>query len=359
MKKWGFGIGLIILLVLGASYLFREQLIFAVMKSQMAPSEAFNEAKAPEALDYTDDSSWAALPSKKDGADFVPGDLKSPEELSDVAVFFLHPTTYLSDDGWNAPTDDPESSEFRDDLVMRAQASSFNACCEVYAPKYRQATLWSFMDETGSGDKARAFAFADIGRAFDEFLERIGDRPFIIAGHSQGGDHTNRLLKERITGTPLKERMVAAYPVGFGFREADMQKDMPDIPVCTSANQTGCYVTWNSLGANATAFPDYIGAVCVNPLSWTTDQLEVAASENRGSLAIGNETRFEAGVTGAQCQNDRLLVGEFQSDLFDDLPMNMGEDNFHILDFSLFYASIRQNAQDRVKAYLTNEQPEA
>ena len=355
MKKWVSGIAVIVLLALGVSYLFREQIIFGLMKYQMAPDAAFDEKLAPPALEYSKDDAWAALPNMKDNADFVPEQLEQRTEPSEVAVFFVHPTTYLSDDGWNAPTDDPESSKFRDDLVLRAQASAFNACCDVYAPKYRQATLWSFMDETGSGDKARAFAFADIERAFDEFLKRIGDKPFIIAGHSQGGDHTVRLLKSKITGTPLKDRLVAAYPVGFGFQDSDMKKDMADIPVCSQPTQTGCYVTWNSLGAKATAFPDYVDAVCVNPLSWTTDQKEVPANDNPGSLGVGETIRFEQGVTSAQCQNDRLLVGEFQSDMFDNLPMNMGEDNHHILDYSLFYASIRKNAQDRAKAFLTAE----
>ncbi len=356
MKKWGLRIGIIVLLLVGASYLFREQIIFGLMKYQMAPETAFDEKQAPPALDYSEDSAWAALPSIKDNADFVPEQLSARTEPSEVAVFFLHPTTYLSDDAWNAPTDDPDSSEFRDELVLRAQASAFNGCCDVYAPKYRQATLWSFMDETGSGEKARAFAFTDIERAFDQFLTRIGDKPFIIAGHSQGGDHTVRLLKARVTGTPLKNRMVAAYPVGFGFQKSDMENDMSDIPVCSQPTQTGCYVTWNSLGAKANAFPDYVGAVCVNPLSWTTDQKEVPASENPGSLGVGETTRYEEGVTSAQCQNDRLLVGEFQSDMFDNLPMNMGEDNHHILDYSLFYNSVRKNAVDRVEAYLKENQ---
>lgn len=355
MKKWGIRIGIILLLVLGASYFFRDQLTLAVMKSQMAPSEAFGTAQAPSALDYAKDSSWAALPGTKDNADFVPDELKGQTEPSDVAVFFIHPTTYLSDDGWNGPTDDPDSSEFRDDLVLRGQASAFNGCCEVYAPKYRQATLWSFMDETGSGDKARAFAFKDVERAFDEFLKRIGDRPFILAGHSQGGDHTVRLIKARITGTPLKDRMVAAYPVGFDIHASEMKKNAADISVCETAQQTGCYVTWNSMGAKAKAFPNYAGAVCVNPLSWSTDQKQVPASRNTGSLTTGETVRFEKGVTSAQCQNDRLLVGEFQSDMFDNLPMYMGEDNYHILDFALFYDSIRKNAQDRVNAFLSTK----
>lgn len=352
MLKWGSGIAVVLVLIFGAAYLFREQIFLEVMKSQMAPDGAFDEAEAPMAPDYANNEAWSALPELEDGSDFVPDQLAGQAQSSGVAVFFVHPTTYLSDAGWNAPIDDAESSRFRDDMVMQAQASVFNGCCEIYAPKYRQATLWSFLDETGSGDQARTFAFTDVERAFDEFITRIGDRPFILAGHSQGADHTARLLESRITGTDLKDRMVAAYPVGFGLDPDDMRGRVPDIPICENASQTGCYVTWNSMGANAMIFPDYIGAVCVNPLSWSTNRESVPASQNLGSLSLTDGVRYEEKVSSAQCQNDRLLVGEFQSDMFDELPYDMGEDNYHLLDFSLFYGNIRKNAQDRVAAFL-------
>ena len=161
MFKWIGGIILALALMAGGAYLFREPLTFALFEWQAKPGFAFNDADAPPALNYAEDSSWAALPEKDDQADMTPDALKDQVEKSDVAVFFIHPTTYLTGSSWNSPTDDPDSSEFRDGPVLRAQASVFNGCCDVYAPKYRQATLWSFMDTTGSGEKARAFAFAD------------------------------------------------------------------------------------------------------------------------------------------------------------------------------------------------------
>ncbi len=60
----------------------------------------------------------------------------------------------------------------------------------------------------------QAFTTTEMGN------ERNGDRPFILAGHSQGTFHAARLLGERIAGTPLAEKMVAACLVGYFRRKA-------------------------------------------------------------------------------------------------------------------------------------------
>ncbi len=351
MKKWGLRIGLALLVLLVLGFAFRGKIVTALTKSYIAPKQDFASYTPPQAPDYSTDSAWAALPKTKDGADFVPEGLNAPDITSEIAVFFIHPTTYTSKTGWNAPIGDKESRARIDDLVMPAQASAFNLCCDIYAPRYRQATLWSYWVLEGSGQKALNFAYADVERAFDSFLGRIGDRPFILAAHSQGGHHLRTLLAGRISGTKLHGRMVAAYPIGIAIDPINFSNEAPDIPVCTTAIQTGCYVTWNSRGPKAKIWTDMPGATCVNPLSWMADDTKVSADQNPGSLAIGEQTRLEPGVTSAQCLNDRLLVGTFQSDMFEGLKMSWGPDNFHVLDYGLFYTSIRQNAMDRVEAY--------
>lgn len=357
MKKWAKRIGLVVLAFLVLGFVFRGKITRALIKSQMAPEYDFASYTPPAAPDYTADEAWAALPHTTEGADFIPGGLQGAENSSDVAVFFIHPTTYYSKQGWNAPIDDEESRARIDDLVMPGQASAFSLCCDVYAPRYRQATLWSYWVIEGSGKDALDFAYADVERAFDAFLERIGPRPFILAAHSQGGHHLETLLKKRISETELQSRLVAAYPVGIAIDPIAFAGKAPDIPVCSAATQTGCYVTWNSRGPKSKIWADMPGALCVNPLSWTIDGVKTPASQNPGSLAITDPVRFDPGVTSAQCTDDRLLVGDFQTDLFEGLKMSWGRDNFHVLDYGLFYASIRQNAKTRVEAYTSGTNP--
>ncbi|PHS75595.1 MAG: hypothetical protein COB56_07710 [Robiginitomaculum sp.] len=351
MKKWGVRIGTVLLILVILGFVFKGKIGYALIKSNIAPTQSFANITPPPAPDYSTDTSWAALPQTEDKADFTPEELATNDAPHDAAVFFIHPTTYFSKLGWNAPLGGSEANTRIDDLVMPGQASVFNLCCDIYAPYYRQATLWSYWVLEKSGQDALDLAYGDVERAFDAFLMRIGSRPFVLAGHSQGGHHLETLLINRISGTELRERMIAAYPIGIAINPVTFAEKAPDIPVCTSATQAGCFVTWNSRGEKSDIWNDLHGAVCVNPLSWTTDYTEVKAKQNPGSLAVGEQTRLDTGVTSAQCLEDRLLVGEFQTDIYTGLKLSWGADNFHVLDYGLFYASIRQNAADRVQAY--------
>ena len=344
-------IALVALAMLG--FVFRKPIGEMIFAAALKPGKAFADYTPPPEPDYTDDASWVSLPGLDDPADETPEGLTDNQAGAEVAVFFVHPTTYINKASWNAPLDNKAANDFIAQGVMRAQASAFNGCCAIYAPRYRQATFYSFSDQTGSGEQALALAYSDVTRAFEEFLSRIGERPFILAAHSQGSLHLGKLLGERVSGTPLAARLVAAYPVGIGLNADEMAQAAPDIPVCETATQTQCYVSWNAMGAKAAVWDDLKGAVCVNPLSWDTGAAD--ASSNKGAIKLGEDgaaSSLVAGVTGAQCQSDRLLVGPFQSDIYDDLPMNLGRDNYHILDYSLFYADVRENAVARTDAFM-------
>jgi hypothetical protein len=294
---------------------------------------------------------------------------------SAVDVFFIHPTTYFGTANWNQPLDDARVNQLTDLFVMRGQASVFNSCCRIYAPRYRQATIYSFIDNSGSGQSALQVAYDDVERAFDYFLEHYSeDRPFVLAAHSQGSVHLRTLLEKRITGTSLRNRLVAAYPIGFGFDAEQLAQAVPDVPVCQSAEQTGCMVTWNAVGPEASVFGDPSKNVCVNPLTWSTDGAPADASLNigavsypgtfAGSLAdlkdlpqefIDAKPVLETGVADAQCIDGMLLVKEIRSTHYASRPM--GRDNYHVYDYGLFHMNLRQNVATRVARYLANPPP--
>ncbi|MEM1249898.1 MAG: DUF3089 domain-containing protein [Acidobacteriota bacterium] len=353
MKRWLAIASLLVVAVLLAGFLFRDAIGFFALRLAISPKQDFNEMPTPAAPDYADDGAWGALPALDDPTDPTPPGLESGEDTAEVDVFFLQPTTYLSPASWNQPLDDADTNDLTDSLVLRGQASAFNGCCRIFAPRYRQATFFSFLDESGNGDQALDLAFSDVEAAFDSFLERIGDRPFILAGHSQGSLHTERLLRERVSGTPLLKRLVAAYPMGYWFNEEELSRELPDVPVCGTANQTGCLVTWNSVGPRVRHFEDPAGNVCVNPLSWSTDGARVAHESNAGSLNFsGDGMQLEGAVADAQCVDGALIVQEIRSDAYAEMPPIMGRDNFHILDVHLFYRSVHENARRRTSAYL-------
>jgi hypothetical protein len=379
VKKFLVALLVVALLAGAATFLYRDRIGMILAFGRMKPSQPYAEATLPAAPDYAHPGSWAALPDRQDAADVLPSsDVHDAQANAPVDVFFVHPTTYYQPDHWNQPLDDSLANQLTDLFVLRSQASVFNSCCRVYAPRYRQATLYSFMDDSGSGKAALELAYQDVERAFDYFIEHYSQgRPFILAAHSQGSLHLRALLEKRITGTPLRERMVAAYPIGFAIDRAALARAVPDVPVCESAEQLGCLVTWNAVGPDVTLWgPDPKGNVCVNPLTWHSDDKVADRSLNLGGVAFpgtfaGSLTDLkavppdyanaspvvEAGVADAQCIDGMLRVSAIHSQYYAARPM--GRDNYHIYDYNLFALNLRKNAEGKVALYMAQHAPQA
>ncbi|MFW6027357.1 MAG: DUF3089 domain-containing protein [bacterium] len=364
-------VGLVVLLVIGAllAYAFREPL----MRWTLDPGAPYEEFTPPRAPDYADSAAWAAMPFKDDFADVTPeGKPVDPESLP-ADVFFIHPTTFLSSAGWNGPIDDPRASALVDQAVMKHQASAFNGCCRVFAPRYRQATFYYTIAYDENSWQALALAFEDVRRAFRHYLEKWNDgRPLILAGHSQGARHLLHLLETEVAGKPVQDRLVAAYVIGFGVPETKLGGSLGAIGVCDSPAETGCLIAWTTIaegGSDARYRKQMVLAahgeyrangetprVCVNPLSWNTDG---AAAETEAPLAIP----FTEGlkplpepqpvVRRAQCRDGALWINpprppEYNERVFE------GSD-YHVYDYALFYMAVRENAIRRVESFLGRE----
>ena len=85
----------------------------------------------------------------------------------------------------NAPWNVSDTDAPLNPAVLLNQASVFNACCRIYAPRYRQASLGGL-----NNDAALDLAYTDVARAFRHFAAHANHgRPIIIASHSQGTNH--------------------------------------------------------------------------------------------------------------------------------------------------------------------------
>jgi hypothetical protein len=371
MKKLLIGIAVLVVAAASALFVYRDEIGMMMAFGRLKPEHSFGDAPPPTAPDYSLAASWGALPDREDAADVVPSaEIQDRQASAEVDVFFVHPTTFFGTAGWNQALDDTSTNQLTDTFVLRGQASVFNGCCRIYAPRYRQATIYSFMDNSGSGKAALQLAYEDVERAFDYFIEHYNQgRPFILAAHSQGSVHVRTLLEKRITGTTLRERLVAAYPIGFGIDREEMAKAVPDVPVCESAEQIGCVVTWNAVGPHASPWGDPRKNICVNPLTWRADGAAAEAALNLGGVTypgtfegtladvkgvpqdfIDAKPVLETGVADAQCVDGMLLVKEIHSQNYAARPM--GRDNLHIYDYNLFHMNIRKNVEQRVAAYL-------
>jgi pimeloyl-ACP methyl ester carboxylesterase len=320
----------------------------------------FDPAATPPAPDYTEPSAWAALPELDDGADVALAELPAIDQTRAPAdVFYIHPTTWLGAQ-WNAPWDDPTVIEATERGGTLIQASAFNGCCAVHAPRYRQANGRAFTHPDETSERAYAVAYADVSAAFDVFLARNGERPFIIAAHSQGAMIGARLVAQRVAGTDLERRMVAAYLVG-----AAVSAETIGVPVCERPTQTGCVVSWNARGPefspnefefDARAEDPMAGRVCVNPITWAADEVPAAADRNAGAIFFDTDApAIKPGFADARCEGGVLLVthiGDAERDVMSRLLLYvMGPQNYHPIEFQLFYVDLRNNALARVQAF--------
>ncbi|MBO6503244.1 MAG: DUF3089 domain-containing protein [Kordiimonadaceae bacterium] len=347
------------------------------LRIAFTPGDPFT-AISSEPLDYTDDANWAALPSKDSFAKGRPAGEVSIAVVPDVDVFFVHPTTYLSRDSWNAPLDAADANLRLEKRVLKMQASAFNLAGNIYAPRYRQATFGAFFDNEGDGLQALVFAYSDVLNAFDQFIaDRNEGRPFILAGHSQGSLHLLSLLQQRLAGSDLAERMVATYIVGWPVSvEADLGA-MPGIEACQTATDTQCVVSYQTFGPDGDAegikafFESSTSLaglpragtqmLCTNPLTWTIDGAADADANIGAQARMGDDDPLGepiVGLNGAACDADGFLVLENEpGEAWQEFKMS-GE-NFHVYDYHKFFGNIRTNATARVAAWKAANSMEA
>lgn len=310
-------------------------------------------AEADSIPDYSDLRFWAAHPLKKDPSDSIPKPLRKERQDSSADVFFIHPTSLtskaLAGNVWNASFSNDTLNAKTDYTSILYQASIFNGSAKVYAPRYRQAHIYSFYSIEQSASKAALdLAYADVKKAFEYYLSNHHHgRPIIIASHSQGTYHAGRLLKEFFENKPLANKLVCAYIIGLGIPVNYFSVLEP----CRTANQTNCFVTWRTFKEGY--LPDYVRQEtektwCINPLSWTLSDSAISRKQNPGAVLYKFNKAYRH-TNGAQNHNGVLWTNKprFFLGLF------MRRKNYHAGDFNLFYYSIRKNVRERIEAYLS------
>lgn len=368
--------GLIVVGVILTSTGVAQQLMLKGLVAIKSPGGDFDPNDAVAAPDYGDSANWAALPGESDPADLIPEGIGAVDiqGRAPADVFFIHPTGYLSGASWTSPMNPVSATEENTKWMMANQASAFNGCCNVYAPRYREASIFAYFGDAERRDAVLGFAYQDVARAFDYFLDNYSHgRPFVLASHSQGSHHLKRLLAERIDATPLVHRMVAAYAIGTVMLEWPPVyfDSMESIIACRSASDTGCVIHWDTCAEGSEGIPRVEGSLCTNPLTWQVDEARAPAELNLGALPIRvpfnldlSESNAPTGAqfdkldppipgrTWAQCRNGTLFVAD-QGDWSTGRAAKEG--NYHGLDYALFYMNIRENAKLRVSTWLDRQ----
>lgn len=344
---------------------------FAEDLTEMAfvPNEAFT-AQPPVAKGaYADGAMWIARPGLSgDPSRWLPqGAGSSPDATgAKAAVFFVHPTSYMEKDGWNAALDNAVAND-RARLFTQLMASAFTGRGEIWAPRYRQATVGAFFTAKPEADKALDLAYTDVLAAFDAFMAANPEGPIVLAGHSQGSYLLRRLLRDRVAGQPVAGRVVAAYLPGWPVSTAH---DLPKtgLPPCTAPDEAGCLLSWLSVADPADTsmlvkgYERRIGLdgkpvngspfVCVNPLTGTQDG-QNDATANAGTLVPdfkGASGELVAHAVPAACGPDHFLhIGPAPKLEMGDFVMP--GNNYHVYDVTLFWANLRADMERRLAAW--------
>jgi hypothetical protein len=327
-----------------------------LQQTALDPKAPFQTYQPPPAPDYARAEAWSLRP-------------KGPADAA-ADVFFIAPTTYKGGRHWNAPIDDAETAEAFRETMAPNYVGPFVSLARVYAPRYRQASLYSLLTLREDAREARRFAYGDVAEAFRTYLQHDnGGRPFILVGVEQGGTLGLRLLEEEIARDPLlRSRLVTAYLI-----DTVAPADRPPIPPCVERGQTGCLaawtrveegafdaakgrldraLVWNDRGdlVNLTPRP----ALCFNPVLGAVTEtpapvrLHLGAANATG-LEWGARPAFLARQVSARCEDGVLHVSKAKSASL--RKSGSWTDRRRAPDFNLFYADLEADAKARLAAY--------
>jgi len=345
--------------VVGGLVIWRDDILQAFLD----PKIPFAVYRPPPTPDYADGKSWARLP----------GSLEPGDPAADV--FFIHPTTFDGGKDWNGPIGDPLADRRLVQTMLPNYAAPFTAAGRVFAPRYRQASLFTSLTLFDDALEARAFAYGDVDRAFSSFLLRVGsDRPFIIVGAEQGGLLTARLVQDRLSEDPqLRRRLIAAYVIETVTPAADHAAGSA-IPACVTRAQSGCVAAWISaprldferasriMSRSVVWTRDgrLVGLsgrepLCFNPLLGAASDAEAPARLNLGAanasgLEWGARPGFMARQISAQCVAGILRLSQPRSDAL--RPSGDWASRFRAPPYNLFWADLEADSKARTRGWL-------
>lgn len=228
------------------------------------PTTPAAAAPAPAKNDYGKSESWLCRPGRQDACavdlttTIVAANGKLTRETwaanpkAPIDCFYVYPT--VSNDA--TPNSDmvagPEELN-----VIRAQFARFGSQCRVYAPLYRQVTLTALRAFIAGKPMTadRALAYNDVLDAWNYYLEHDNHgRGVVLIGHSQGSMVLTQLIKNEIDGKPVHSRIISALLLGTSLpvpRGKDVGGAFQHVPLCHSATQIGCVITYASFRSNA------------------------------------------------------------------------------------------------------------
>ena len=313
-------------------------------EAENTPEHNFDINLSGNTPNYSEIDYWVEHPKKEKHYASLPKNYLDSldKENPNIDAFFIHPTLYLKGNSWNADINDKKLNKEIGNAAIKNQASVFLGIANIYAPHYRQMHIQSYYD-LKNGLQAFEVAYSDVKNAFIYYWENFNKgNKFIIAGHSQGTNHAERLLKEIILkNDSMRSLLLVSYLPGMPIKQFHK-----DLPPCSSPNQLDCFLSWRSLAEGY--FPadwevsDSI--FCVNPISWKIDSLPSQKKNHLGILFQNHKIHYPNSIE-AYTDKGVVWIKPIKIPFARFYKMK----NYHIADYNLYWINIRNNLRYRLK----------
>jgi Protein of unknown function (DUF3089) len=182
----------------------------------------------------------------------------SSAAASKFACFYLNPTTSAAQSGTG-------NTGLTVTPIARYIATEFavplSQVCDVWSPLYRSQTFPTVLKGlAGDEDLMRStftVAYDSVLPAWQSFLAHSDGKPIILIGDSQGAAILIHLISAQLDHQPaVLRRLLVAILVG-GNLQVPVGKRIgatfTNVPLCTSATQTGCAIAFSSYSSEPPA----------------------------------------------------------------------------------------------------------
>lgn len=182
----------------------------------------------------------------------------SSAAASKFACFYVNPTTSAAQTGTGntglavTPIATYIATEF---------AVPLSQVCDVWSPLYRSQTFPTVVKGlAGDEDLMRStftVAYDSVLPAWQWFLGHSGGKPIILIGDSQGAAILIHLISAQLDHQPsVLRRLLVAILVGGNLQVPagkTIGSTFTNVPLCTSATQTGCAIAFSSYSSEPPA----------------------------------------------------------------------------------------------------------
>lgn len=300
----------------------------------------------PDVTDYSDLQNWAYC--------------ETENIQTAVDVFFICPTVFDgSEDSCNMSLDDEQAkASFLGAINM--EKGIYDADSRFFAPYYRQIGFNVYSMNIQDREPYLETAYSDVKAAFSYYMEHYNQgRPIIVAGFSQGADHSIRLMEDCFADEDTRQLLVACYAIGWRITQEDMDT-YPHLQFASGESDTGVIVSFNSEAEgieDSLMIPAGTKTLAINPLTWQQDSFAASKELNLGACFTdydGNIVSEIPQLTGAYIDPDRgaLKVTDVVPEEYPAELPGFQDGVYHIYDYQFFYRNLQENVRVRTEAYV-------